>query len=267
MAANNCMQCDVAIVGSGFAGSLIANEFSQMGIGHYSGGRAGRSAEYQRLHEAILYHSRQGARERISAGSVRCPRKTGRWQADVADVGCFQLERSRTKLSRSEGAAALCQHLRAARRRYVALARHFAPTRAAGFHDEIEPWQERGRLSVPGLATRHHLSENESVLRQGGGRARRFSRYQGAKLSRYLFFGEPCLSDAEDSGVAARSTHRRCAREVDGRRDQISRNAATRHRDQGAKPAGRAQFPALPESPRLRRQYQWHSDLPDPGQI
>jgi len=32
MAASNCMQCDVAIVGSGFAGSLIANELSQKGI-------------------------------------------------------------------------------------------------------------------------------------------------------------------------------------------------------------------------------------------
>ena len=32
MAANNCMQCDVAIVGSGFAGALIANELSAKGI-------------------------------------------------------------------------------------------------------------------------------------------------------------------------------------------------------------------------------------------
>jgi glucose dehydrogenase len=32
MAASNCMTCDVAIVGSGFAGSLIANELSQKGI-------------------------------------------------------------------------------------------------------------------------------------------------------------------------------------------------------------------------------------------
>jgi glucose dehydrogenase len=32
MAADNCMQCDVAIVGSGFAGALIANELSQKGI-------------------------------------------------------------------------------------------------------------------------------------------------------------------------------------------------------------------------------------------
>ncbi len=32
MAANNCMECDVAIVGSGFAGALIANELSQKGI-------------------------------------------------------------------------------------------------------------------------------------------------------------------------------------------------------------------------------------------
>ena len=32
MAANNCMQCDVAIVGSGFAGALIANELSRKGI-------------------------------------------------------------------------------------------------------------------------------------------------------------------------------------------------------------------------------------------
>jgi len=32
MAASNCMQCDVAIVGSGFAGALIANELSQKGI-------------------------------------------------------------------------------------------------------------------------------------------------------------------------------------------------------------------------------------------
>ncbi len=32
MAANNCMQCDVVIVGSGFAGALIANELSEKGI-------------------------------------------------------------------------------------------------------------------------------------------------------------------------------------------------------------------------------------------
>jgi glucose dehydrogenase len=32
MAANNCMTCDVAIVGSGFAGSLIANELRKKGI-------------------------------------------------------------------------------------------------------------------------------------------------------------------------------------------------------------------------------------------
>ena len=32
MAANNCLQCDVAIVGSGFAGALIANELSAKGI-------------------------------------------------------------------------------------------------------------------------------------------------------------------------------------------------------------------------------------------
>ena len=32
MVASNCMQCDVAIVGSGFAGALIANELSQKGI-------------------------------------------------------------------------------------------------------------------------------------------------------------------------------------------------------------------------------------------
>jgi glucose dehydrogenase len=32
MAASNCMQCDVAIVGSGFAGALIANELSAKGI-------------------------------------------------------------------------------------------------------------------------------------------------------------------------------------------------------------------------------------------
>jgi glucose dehydrogenase len=32
MADNNCITCDVAIVGSGFAGALIANELSQKGI-------------------------------------------------------------------------------------------------------------------------------------------------------------------------------------------------------------------------------------------
>ena len=30
--ADNCIICDVAIVGSGFAGSLIANELSKKGI-------------------------------------------------------------------------------------------------------------------------------------------------------------------------------------------------------------------------------------------
>jgi choline dehydrogenase-like flavoprotein len=32
MAASNCIQCDVAIVGSGFSGAIIANELSQKGI-------------------------------------------------------------------------------------------------------------------------------------------------------------------------------------------------------------------------------------------
>jgi len=32
MAASNCLQCDVAIIGSGFAGALIANELSKKGI-------------------------------------------------------------------------------------------------------------------------------------------------------------------------------------------------------------------------------------------
>ena len=32
MADNNCIKCDVAIVGSGFAGALIANELSQKGV-------------------------------------------------------------------------------------------------------------------------------------------------------------------------------------------------------------------------------------------
>jgi choline dehydrogenase-like flavoprotein len=32
MADNNCIKCDVAIVGSGFAGALIANELSPKGI-------------------------------------------------------------------------------------------------------------------------------------------------------------------------------------------------------------------------------------------
>ena len=30
--AANCVMCDVAIIGSGFAGALIANELSQKGI-------------------------------------------------------------------------------------------------------------------------------------------------------------------------------------------------------------------------------------------
>ena len=32
MAASTCIECDVAIVGSGFAGSLIANELRRSGI-------------------------------------------------------------------------------------------------------------------------------------------------------------------------------------------------------------------------------------------
>ena len=40
-----------------------------------------------------------------------------------------------------------------------------------------------------------------------------------------------------------------------------------RKKERQEKPAGGAQFPALPQSPRLRRKYQLHSDLPDPGQI
>ena len=48
--ADNCIKCDVAIVGSGFAGALIANELSRKGIKRrYSRGRPRRSAEHQQL--------------------------------------------------------------------------------------------------------------------------------------------------------------------------------------------------------------------------
>ncbi len=48
----NCIKCDVAIIGSGFAGALIAKELSPEGHQRRcSGGRCGRPAEHQRLYE------------------------------------------------------------------------------------------------------------------------------------------------------------------------------------------------------------------------
>ena len=56
----------------------------------------------------------------------------------------------------------------------------------------------------------------------------------------------------------------------DRRRDQVFEflgTAAPVTSLTAAEPACGAKFPTLQKSPRLRRQYQLHSDLPDPGQI
>ena len=187
MAANNCIECDVAIVGSGFAGSLIANELSEKGIKvvilEAGPGVPPNINDYMnRFYKARRRCRRAPFRRRCLAIPASWPpagRRTTMLGASLAG--------SHAKLSRSEGTAALLQHLRTARRRHVALARHLAAGSCPRFHDEVQLREEPAGLPVPGLAKGHPLPEAEPVLRQGGGGIRRFRRCGGAELSQHRF--------------------------------------------------------------------------------
>ena len=133
MAANNCMQCDVAIVGSGFAGALIANELSQKGIKvvilEAGPGVPPNINDYmKRFYNAAAKVPESPFPPKLKLKDtdvkLRDPAKVGCRQADGAVARRIELEGSRTKLSHSERPAALHQHLRTCRRRHVALARH-----------------------------------------------------------------------------------------------------------------------------------------------
>ena len=76
--ADNCITCDVAIVGSGFAGSLIANELSKKGIKVVIlEAGPGVQPNINDLHEELLQGQRQGAGKSLSPRHVDDERTPG----------------------------------------------------------------------------------------------------------------------------------------------------------------------------------------------
>src|SRR5258707_13527841 len=170
MADNNCIKCDVAIVGSGFAGALIANELSPKGISVVileagPGVQPNINDYMKRFYKAAVKVPESAYPPELFAD----PGKLAARQADLGNARPQELAGSQTELSDSEGAATLRQHLRSRRRRHVALARNVPEICAARFHHENELRQERGELPLSGLAKRHHLPKTEPILFQGGG--------------------------------------------------------------------------------------------------
>ncbi len=126
--ADNCITCDVAIVGSGFAGSLIAKELSQR-LKHINvvileagpGIQPNINDFMRRFYKASVkvpespYPPRSGCQARSASR---------RRQAVVAYLVSRQLEGSPASLSRSdEKYASLQEYLRTSGWGYVALAR------------------------------------------------------------------------------------------------------------------------------------------------
>ena len=170
-----------------------------------------------------------------------------------------RLDRPEADLSHPERAAALRQHLRSARRRHLALARHQPPIRAERFQDEIA----HGQFVDWPIG----YEQARALVWRGGSRARRLRGQGRAGISRHQDFREHTRCRGSRNRRPIRPSATRCDNMTD---DDIKFPGNGRRRSRrsgsGAFPAARNSA-ALPKPARLRRQHQLHSDLPDPGEI
>ena len=128
-------EVDVVIVGSGFAGALIANDLAKQGkkvvILEAGDGIPPNINEYmERFYQAENKVPESPYTPSISDKRGHCGRRKSegraRRPADGHDVGARRLEKGRQELFCPDRAYAVQQHLRPCRRRHVALARHHA---------------------------------------------------------------------------------------------------------------------------------------------
>jgi len=167
-----------------------------------------------------------------------------------------ELSGARTKGRRST----LHQHLRARRRGHLhPLARHLAAILCQRLQDEEQ------LRPVRGLA--HRLQRLGSLVRPGRTRARRGGGRARPGGPRHSLRRRLRLSNAANLALARRRGRRRCAGKVHRGRARGLGNGRPEKADPRDQHSGRAQFAALRRPPRLRRQHQLHSDLPDPGQV
>ena len=266
---------DVVIVGSGFAGALIANDLAKQGkkvvileagdgIQPNINGYMNRFYQAEdKVPESPYTPSLLDRRGHFNS-TVNNPNAVRAGRPTVRTLSAARVEGPSAELSGPDRASAIRQHLRPRCRRHVALAWHVPQIRAERFQDEdaVRPI----RAVLRGLADR--LRRPGRLVRQSRGRDRCVRECRGSEVSRYLLSRWLPVPDASNSGIADRSRRQNSAHEPKSRptrRFWVLNQPPTGN--PGPRHAGGAQFAALPKPPRLRRQHQLHSDLPDPGEI
>ena len=153
---------DVAIVGSGFAGALIANKLGKRRISviilEAGAGIPPNINEYMtRFYSATAKVPESPYTPTIfdatnPNGGLSDPNKVNAGRPTVLSLGpkdaVRRLDRRETGLFDSEGPTTIRKHLRSRRRRHVALARHLPAACAERFQDEVAV------RSIGGLADR-----------------------------------------------------------------------------------------------------------------
>jgi choline dehydrogenase-like flavoprotein len=182
MADSNCIKCDVAIVGSGFAGALIANELSQKGISvvileagpgvppninDYMKTFYGASAKVPESPFPPKFQDADGKTARSRAGSRRQTDGSVHIGVNVAKPKqsyLLQDGKRRPFMSTYERVAGGTSHWLGTSLRFVP--RDFTMKTSYG--------KSQSELPVPGLAKSHHFPIAEFMLRAGRGRTWRF---------------------------------------------------------------------------------------------
>ena len=269
MAANNCMQCDVAIVGSGFAGALIANELSQKGIKVIileagSGVPPNINDYMKRFYNASAKVPESPYPPELFGRPVR---KGGRRQADVAcsyasnwkdpEQSYLIQKGPRPFTSTYERVAGGTSHWLGTSLRLVP--RDFSMKTSYGKNQSNFPFPDWPKaITSESLSSCYARAEAELGV--------------SADVKEQSFLGidfpkdytypmpriPPSLLDQRIGDALAKLT-------VDETKFLEMAEPVTEVKVRSL--AGGAQFAALRKSPRLRRQHQLHSDLPDPGQI
>ena len=262
--ADNCIECDVAIVGSGFAGSLIAKELSRQRIRVVileagPGVQPNINGYMRSFYKASIKVPESpyppalsaNAPSAVAAGRPRfCPRAN--WK-DPEKAYLDQEESTLPFKSTYERLAGGTSHWMGLTPRLVPndfrmkQVRSFVPGLANRLRHIDAEWYEKAEaeLGVSGDVADHSFAG----VTFSPGYAYPMPRIPPSLFDRYVNEKLAHLTDDDTKSLEFLGT------------------ASARDRAHGAEPAGSAKFPALSESPRLRRQYQLHSDLPDPGQI
>ena len=176
--ADTCIECDVAIVGSGFAGSLIANELSQ---------EAHRYPQWKRRLNVVILEAGPGVQPNINdymrsfykasakvpespypPALVQCSIRRRRRQANVAHGRPTGRILSKAYLDQKDEHASLQEHLRASCRRHIALDGPHTEARAERFPHEDEVQRRFPDWPINYETMSHYYEKAEAELGVAG---------------------------------------------------------------------------------------------------